>query len=169
MVTTMRPSLAAAIGAVMLVGCATAAPSNAPSVTALASAVESATAASASPSAMTVTASSIAAPSAPSGAITVLAGEGPIFRPSALEAAGGDFQLFVSSPPVDNDAQAVPHNLGIRAPGTLDVIARSDFVMPGESIVLAVSGLEPGTYQFVCEVLGHAGAGMVGTLTVGDG
>jgi plastocyanin len=119
---------------------------------------------------MSVTASSVAAPSAPQGAIAVLAGEGPIFRPSVIEIPTGAFQIFVSSPPVDPNAQqAVPHNLGIRAPGTLDVIARSDFVMPGESIVLTVSGLEPGTYQFVCEVQGHAGAGMVGTLTVGDG
>jgi uncharacterized cupredoxin-like copper-binding protein len=116
---------------------------------------------------MSVTATSTDAASAPPGAIALQAGEGPIFRPNVLETAAGDFQIFLTSPPLDADnAQAVPHNLGIRAPGTLDVIALSDYVQPGESIVFTVSGLEPGTYQFVCEVPGHAGAGMVGTLTV---
>jgi len=117
---------------------------------------------------MTVTTTSVEAPSAPPGAIAVQAGEGPIFRPNVLETATGDFQIFLSSPPVDPGAQQdVPHNIGIRAPGTLDVIARSDFVNPGDpSIVFTVSGIERGTYQFICEVQGHAGAGMIGTLTV---
>lgn len=117
---------------------------------------------------MTVSATSVEAPSAPPGATAVQAGEGPIFRPNVVETPTGDVQIFLTSPPVDPDGQqAVPHNIGIRAPGTLEIIASSDLVKPGDpSIVFTVSGLEPGTYQFICEVQGHAGAGMVGTLTV---
>ena len=164
----MGRDLTAAVAAIVLIGCAAATPSNVPlSVTTLPSSTSPAPG-SPSASTMSVTATSVEAPSAPPGAIAVQAGEGPIFRPDVLETATGDFQIFLTSPPVDPDGQqAVPHNLGIRAPGTLDIIASSDFVNPGEaSIVFAVSGLEPGTYQFICEVTGHAGAGMVGVLTV---
>ncbi len=121
---------------------------------------------------MSVTATSAPAASAPVGAILVQAGPGPIFRPRVLEASAGDIQIFLSSPPVKPDVAGAKHghNFAIRRPGSLDIIARSDYLKGGDDpIVFTVSGLEPGTYTFICEFPGHAGAGMYGELTVKAG
>lgn len=62
-----------------------------------------------------------------------------------------------------NDGTMV-HNLGV---------VGSDLVTPelgaGESAILDVSSLAPGTYELSCEIAGHEEAGMAGTLTVGGG
>jgi plastocyanin len=171
MKSIVRDALTTALAAVVSIGCAAAAPSNvAPSVMSLPSASPATASATALGTSVTVT--SIEAASAPPGAIAVQAGEGPIFRPSALETPTGDFQIFLTSPPVDPSVQRATdgHNIGIRAPGSLNVIASSDYVRPGDpSIVFTVSGLEPGTYKFICEFRDHAGGGMYGTLTVAGG
>lgn len=167
----VRHALAVTVAAAVSVGCGGAAPSTvppsrSPSVSSSAPAVSTTT------PAMTVTAGSIEAASAPPGAIAVQAGEGPIFRPSVLESATGDVRIFLTAPPVDPNVQRATdgHNIAIRAPGTLDVIARSDYVKPGEpSIVFTMSGLEPGTYQFICEFRDHVSGGMYGTLTIAGG
>lgn len=173
MKSIMRHALTSAVAVVVSIGCAAAAPSNvAPSATTSPSASVSAAAASATAPEMIVTGTSMEATSAPPGAIAVQAGEGPIFRPSALETPTGDFQIFLTSPPVDPNVQRATdgHNIGIRAPGSLNVIASSDYVKPGDpSIVFTVSGLEPGTYQFICEFRDHSAGGMYGTLTVAGG
>lgn len=59
---------------------------------------------------------------------------------------------------VTNDG-AVPHNLAV------DGIA-SDMLDPGEGGQLDLSGLEPGTYTWICEVPGHESAGMTGTVVI---
>ena len=53
----------------------------------------------------------------------------------------------------------VEHNLSI------DGVA-SPMLAPGESGELDLTGLAPGTYTMVCDVAGHAGAGMTGTVTI---
>ena len=64
---------------------------------------------------------------------------------------------------VHNDG-AVPHNLAIEG---------TDLVTPmldaGASANLRLTGLAPGTYSIICQVVGHAGAGMKGTLVVQAG
>jgi uncharacterized cupredoxin-like copper-binding protein len=42
----------------------------------------------------------------------------------------------------------------------------TDIFAPDESVVVTVSGLEPGTYQFWCSYSEHYKYGMHGTLTV---
>jgi FtsP/CotA-like multicopper oxidase with cupredoxin domain len=66
---------------------------------------------------------------------------------------------------VHNDG-AVPHNLAIE--GT-DLI--TPMLNAGETANLKLTGLAPGTYNLICQVAGHADAGMKGTLVVqaGDG
>ncbi len=44
--------------------------------------------------------------------------------------------------------------------------ASSGVVPPGESTSFSFTAPDPGTYQYVCTVPGHAAGGMVGTLTV---
>lgn len=61
---------------------------------------------------------------------------------------------------VTNDGQ-VEHNLGIADTGPA-----TPMLAAGESGELDVSSLPAGTYEVVCEVAGHASAGMTGTLTV---
>src|SRR5690606_29431725 len=59
---------------------------------------------------------------------------------------------------------SVPHNVSIE--GT-DIMT-SDLAA-GESETLDISSLEPGTYEILCTIAGHADAGMTGTLTVTEG
>lgn len=172
MMSLVRIALTSALVAVVSIGCGSTAPSSVAPSASPSPASSSPVAASATAPEMSVTVSSVEAASAPPGALAVQMGEGPIFRPNLLDTPTGDFQIFLTSPPVDPNVQRATdgHNMGIRAPGTLTVIASSDYVKPGEpSIVFTVSGLEPGTYQFICEWKDHSGGGMVGTLTVGGG
>lgn len=77
-------------------------------------------------------------------------------EPPSLEAQPGPIIIQVI-----NEGQTA-HNfaLGERA---------TQMLQPGQSATLQVPSLEAGTYEFICEVPGHADAGMRGTLTVGQG
>jgi uncharacterized cupredoxin-like copper-binding protein len=169
----VRHALAGSLLVVLSMGCAAATPSDAPSTAInLPSASASPASASATAPGPGVVIASTETASAPPEAIAVQAGEGPIFRPNVLETPTGEFQIFLTSPPVDPDVPRATdgHNLAIRAPGTLDVIASSDYLRGGDTpLLLTVSGLEPGTYQFICEFRGHVDGGMYGTLTVAGG
>ena len=83
-------------------------------------------------------------------------GEFSITPASVTVAAGGTLD-------VHNDG-AVPHNLAIE--GT-DVI--TPMLNAGETAHLALTGLAPGTYTLVCQVVGHADAGMRSVLVVAEG
>jgi uncharacterized cupredoxin-like copper-binding protein len=61
------------------------------------------------------------------------------------------------------NAGATAHNLTVSGTD----IASSDLAA-GESEVLDLSSLEPGEYEVICAIPGHADAGMKGTLTVSD-
>ncbi|HWI04712.1 MAG TPA: plastocyanin/azurin family copper-binding protein, partial [Acidimicrobiales bacterium] len=59
---------------------------------------------------------------------------------------------------------AVPHDLAIEGTDF-----RTPMVNAGETFNLKLTGLAPGTYNIICQVAGHAPAGMKGTLTVTQG
>ena len=69
--------------------------------------------------------------------------------------------------PVDGTLNVVnggtmAHNLVIEGgPSTRDL-------NPGQSQVLNLAGLAPGTYRFICTIPGHEGSGMVGELTISE-
>lgn len=64
---------------------------------------------------------------------------------------------------VTNDGTAV-HNVRV-----VDTALKTPDLASGEEAELDLSSLEPGTYEILCEISGHAGAGMTGTLTIADG
>jgi FtsP/CotA-like multicopper oxidase with cupredoxin domain len=68
-------------------------------------------------------------------------------------AAGGSLHIVNSG--------AIPHNFSIQG---------TDLKTPdlgaGESAHLELGDLEPGSYEVLCEVPGHAGGGMTGTMTI---
>ncbi len=82
-------------------------------------------------------------------------GEFSITPASVTVAAGGTLD-------VHNDG-AVPHNLAVE--GT-DLI--TPMLNAGETAHLALTGLVPGTYTLICQVVGHADAGMRSLLVVAD-
>jgi uncharacterized cupredoxin-like copper-binding protein len=59
------------------------------------------------------------------------------------------------------NAGTTQHNFAVVGEGKTDMLG------PGESTTLELGSLEPGTYETICEVAGHADGGMKGTLVVG--
>ena len=64
---------------------------------------------------------------------------------------------------VTNDGTAV-HNLSVA-----DTDLRTPDIPAGETGELDVSSLEPGSYEILCLIPGHADSGMTGTLEVTEG
>ena len=93
-----------------------------------------------------------AAASAPSTA-TIHLTEFALEPSSVTIASGGTLA-------VHNDG-AVQHDLAIEGTDF-----RTPLVSGGETFNLKLTGLAPGTYNILCQVAGHAPAGMKGTLTV---
>lgn len=84
-------------------------------------------------------------------------GLGDLFiEPASLEAAPGPLTIRVH-----NEGQS-EHNF------TIQSVASTDMLGPGESATLDVPSLDAGTYEILCQVPGHADAGMRGTLKVGQ-
>jgi nitrite reductase (NO-forming) len=79
------------------------------------------------------------------------------FKPGDIAIPAGELTLELT-----NSGQQT-HNLGIP---DLDKVS-ADFA-GGEGGVFEVGKLKPGAYEFICEIPGHAAAGMKGTLTVGE-
>jgi mono/diheme cytochrome c family protein len=86
-------------------------------------------------------------PADPSGALAFLFGK----------AQGTAGPVTVSMP----NASPIQHNIAIMGP----VTGKGPIVGKGGDSTFQVT-LKPGTYTFLCEVPGHAAAGMKGTLTV---
>jgi plastocyanin len=57
----------------------------------------------------------------------------------------------------------------IEAEGELssDIVLASAEAEPGQSAVVDLDGLAPGSYQIICAIPGHFSAGMVGELVIG--
>ncbi|MGI8708807.1 MAG: multicopper oxidase domain-containing protein [Actinomycetota bacterium] len=52
---------------------------------------------------------------------------------------------------------------------TVTGLTETKLLDPGTEETLALTGLEPGTYDFICSVPGHADGGMNGVITVAEG
>lgn len=100
------------------------------------------------------------AASAPAGAIMVeLAGPPPHFVPADLMAAAGDLVFFLHNRSPGTHTLAIGRELH-------KALATSSNVPKGEAAVFTVHGLRAGDYLIWCTIDGHAGEGMVGTLTL---
>ena len=78
-------------------------------------------------------------------------------KPEVLEAEAGSVTFEVT-----NNGQT-DHNFSIEG------LSGTDMLPPGESASLTIPDLKAGEYTYICEVPGHAGGGMKGTLTVSGG
>ncbi|MBK5228018.1 MAG: multicopper oxidase domain-containing protein [Actinobacteria bacterium] len=76
-------------------------------------------------------------------------------KPVQLQAEAGSVRFQVT-----NNGQT-EHNFAI------ETLGRTEMIPPGDVATLEVPSIEPGTYNFLCEVPGHADSGMKGTLVVG--
>lgn len=88
-------------------------------------------------------------PASPTGALA--------FASTAATSGAGALEIVSA-----NDA-SVPHNIALSGPGGL--LAEGDVVEAGGVSRIQVN-LQPGKYEFLCTVPGHADGGMKGTLTV---
>lgn len=89
--------------------------------------------------------------------ITVEARKGFKFHPDRIEAPAGKKVMLT----LENTTGVMGHNLRIPE---FDVMTET--ITPGESDTVRFTAGDTGTYEFRCEVPGHAQAGMVGELIV---
>jgi manganese oxidase len=99
----------------------------------------------------------VAQPEAPSATVTVLEVVLSDFKiePAAILVPTGPVKLQV------RNAGATVHNFVV--PG---LNARTPDLQPGASYELDLGTLAEGTYDTLCDIAGHAGSGMVGTMSV---
>ncbi len=100
---------------------------------------------------------STAVDSGATGPITVGLSEFAI-TPSAMTASPGDIELQIT-----NTGTQV-HNLEVAA-----LAQKSPDIAPGGSATFILTDVAAGTYPVICNIPGHADAGMKATLTVGGG
>jgi uncharacterized cupredoxin-like copper-binding protein len=97
-----------------------------------------------------------AAGDAPSDSVEVELGD-LFIEPGTIEVASGEATLQVTN------SGATQHNLAVEGG------PKTKMLDSGASAELGLGGLDAGTYTVICEVPGHAGGGMEGTLVVGEG
>jgi plastocyanin len=78
--------------------------------------------------------------------------------PSGVTAKAGQ-AIFVQNKGV------APHDLAI-ADSNQKTVTKTDLIQPGATAQLALGSVPAGSYTLFCDVPGHRGQGMVGTLTV---
>lgn len=90
------------------------------------------------------------------GVLVVELGPGFVFKPSEITVKAGE-EVRVQL--VNKDS--VVHNFVIEAFGV-----HSGEVAAGETVEITFTAPEPGEYEIICDIPGHAAGGMVGTLIV---
>jgi len=90
------------------------------------------------------------------------------FSPSEFNADAGD-EITIT---FENEGR-LPHNIGVLKKGSSvedfgedDLIVLSETIQGGKSIDVTFTIDNPGEYTFVCNIPGHARAGMTGTLVI---
>ena len=79
------------------------------------------------------------------------------FDKTELTAPAGSVTIKMTNP------AALPHNIAIKGNGITQVVSKT---VDKDGVAEVSADLKPGTYEYFCEVPGHEGAGMKGTLTV---
>lgn len=97
----------------------------------------------------------------PAGSIKVTMSEFK-FDPSTIDAKAGKVTLYLVN------SGSVAHDLVVKD-SSGSVVAKSDLIQAGDSATFAVPNLAAGSYTILCDVPGHAGSGMNGTLNVSAG
>ena len=81
--------------------------------------------------------------------------------------------LFINPTEINlepGDASLAVRNNGKTAHDfTVTGMAATELLDPGDEETLELAGLEPGTYDFICSIPGHADGGMKGTINVAEG
>jgi plastocyanin len=106
---------------------------------------------------------------APAGAIELLLTFGPRFEPEEVSASAGTVVFFLQND--QGDGPPAVHNFLLGTSEEGPPLVSSPILSTGESVVLTVHDVEPGTYVYWCTVPSpdgrpHSAYGMVGTLTV---
>ena len=104
-------------------------------------------------------------PSGDSAPARATSQEGPIevelgdlyIKPVELTAAAGPVTFEV------HNGGGAEHNFAVEGFG------KTPMLKPDESFTLELGDMKAGTYEYICEVAGHADGGMRGTLTVTEG
>jgi uncharacterized cupredoxin-like copper-binding protein len=90
---------------------------------------------------------------------------------ASIEAHLTEFEIALSSGQIPAGGTITVHNMGTTAHDL--AVSRTDLttgsIEPGESATLDISELEPGTYDLLCTIPGHADSGMTASLVIGDG
>ena len=102
---------------------------------------------------------------APAGAFVLTVGPGKNYEPDLITAPAAESLTFYIDMSEADDQLNHNFRIGPELPPGL-AIATSDLIYAGESAVVTVTGLEPGTYAFWCNVDDHYVYGMTGTLVV---
>jgi uncharacterized cupredoxin-like copper-binding protein len=161
--TALRRLLPAALASVLVVaaGCAgTGSASSAPVSASSAPLPRSA------PTEAAVVMTSEPADEPPPEAIVIVAGPSSEFTPSEIETAAKEPLTFFIDMSTTYSNYFHNFNIGLQLPPGPALATTTDLMVPGESVVVTVSGLAPGTYQFWCSYGEHYKYGMHGTLTV---
>jgi manganese oxidase len=90
---------------------------------------------------------------------------------TTLEVALGDIYIRPTAIAVEanTDLTLHIHNEGVLPHDfVIEGIAETPMLDPGQSYELHVGILDPGTYEFICSVPGHAPGGMQGTVSVAE-
>ena len=89
----------------------------------------------------------------------------------AIEANLTEYAIEMSSAQLGTGGTITVHNVGSMAHdlAVRETDLTTGSIDPGGSAMLDVSDLEPGTYELICTIPGHAGSGMTTTLVIGDG
>ena len=102
---------------------------------------------------------------APSGAIVLTVGPGKNYEPDLITTRAAESLTFFVDMSAADDQLNHNFRIGPELPPGL-ATATSDLIYAGESAVVTVTGLAPGTYAFWCNVDDHYFYGMTGTLVV---
>jgi plastocyanin len=102
---------------------------------------------------------------APAGAIVLTVGPGKNYEPDLITAQAAESLTFYIDMSEADDQLNHNFRIGPELPPGL-AIATSDLIYAGESAVVTVTGLAPGTYAFWCNIDDHYFYGMTGTLVV---
>jgi uncharacterized cupredoxin-like copper-binding protein len=91
-------------------------------------------------------------------------GDAYSFVSNRLQAKPGSIVVKLTN----QDGNSRPHTFAVKKLDGNGEIVRSEQVEPGKSLDISFVITDPGSYQFLCVLRGHADRGQTGTLVVGQ-